>query len=40
MNNSINDDLPYTRPGYVVLMGAFIVVAGVLAIMLFKTTVI
>ena len=40
MNDSINDDLPVSRPGFVVVLGAFIVVAGVFAIMLFKTAVI
>ncbi len=40
MNDSINDNLPPpSRPGYVVLIGAFIVVAGVIAIMVFKTSV-
>jgi hypothetical protein len=40
MQDSINDDLPSSRPGYVVMLGAFIIVAGVFAIMLFKTAVI
>jgi hypothetical protein len=29
-----NDDLPPTRPGYIVLIGLVVVVAGVIAIML------
>jgi len=40
MNESINDDLPASRPGYAVLLGAVIVIAGVFAIMLVKTAVI
>jgi hypothetical protein len=39
MNYSINDDLPASRPGYVVLLGAFVVIAGMVAIMLFKTVI-
>jgi hypothetical protein len=40
MQESINDNLPSSRPGYIVMLGAFIVVAGVFAMMLFKTAVI
>jgi hypothetical protein len=40
MTESINDNLPASRPGYAVLLGAFIVIAGVFAIMLVKTAVI
>jgi len=40
MQDSINDNLPSSRPGYIVMLGAFIVVAGVFAMMLFKTAVI
>jgi hypothetical protein len=29
-----NDDLPPTRPGYFIYIGAFVVVVGVIAIML------
>ena len=36
---SINDNLPHTRPGWVVVIGALVIVVGVLAIMMFKTTV-
>jgi len=39
MTDSINDNLPSSRPGYGILLGAFVVVAGVFAIMLLKTTV-
>jgi hypothetical protein len=38
-NVSINDNLPHTRPGWVVVIGAVVIVVGVLAIMVFKTTV-
>jgi hypothetical protein len=34
MPDSFNDDLPPTRPGYFVLVGAFVVVVGMIAIML------
>jgi hypothetical protein len=34
--DSFNDDLPPTRPGYIVYIGAIIVVVGVIAIMLFN----
>jgi hypothetical protein len=40
MQDSINDNLPSSRPGYIVMLGAFIVVAGVFAMMLFKTAVV
>jgi hypothetical protein len=40
MNDSINDNLPSSRPGYAVLLGAIIVVAGMFAIILFRTAVI
>jgi hypothetical protein len=39
MADSINDNLPPpSRPGFGYLFGALAVVAGVLAIMFFKTT--
>jgi hypothetical protein len=39
MSHSINDNLPPpSRPGMGYLLGAIVVVAGVLAIMMFKGT--
>jgi hypothetical protein len=36
INDSINDSHPYSRPGWVVVVGAIAVVIGVLAIMMFN----